>query len=291
MNSTAQLPGVNRLNYEQLQQRRQQNAKAREEAKKIGNALADFDPIDSVNAAALAETIGDQARYTIDHKISLARQRSALLPLVNQEVTGQRVSIFNEKVNSKFPLRGLKIKNATAQNLMQGPVSVYEGSSYAGDARLPDLQANEERLLSFAVDQAVEIKSETKSEPESLTMVRILKGVLEETHRQRNTVKYRVKNRSNQERTLDRGTSDPIRLEAGGRGEAGRTKPRLLSLRVESAVRQGSCARSRRGAHAAGEDGAAQHESEPRSHCWYAATRPVRNYARTCGRSSTTRIG
>ncbi len=157
-------------------------------------------------AAALAETIGDQARYTIDHKISLARQRSALLPLVNQEITGQRVSIFNEKVNSKFPLRGLKIKNTTEQSLMQGPVSVYEGGSYAGDARLPDLQANEERLFSFAVDQAVEVKSRDEERSrKSMTTIRIVKGVVEETHRLRKTTKYLIKNRSGPGTHLDRG--------------------------------------------------------------------------------------
>jgi hypothetical protein len=194
--------GVNRLTYENLQQRRQEREKAREEAKKAGSALAEIDPTDSVKAAALAETIGDQARYTIDHKINLARQRSALLPIVNQEAAVQRVSIFNDKVNSKFPLRGLKIKNATGQNLMQGPVSVYEGSAYAGDARLPDLQAGEERLLSFAVDQAVEVKAETKSTPDEMTLVRVVKGVVAETHRVRQTTKYLIKNRSDQERTL-----------------------------------------------------------------------------------------
>ncbi|HZV03569.1 MAG TPA: DUF4139 domain-containing protein [Gemmataceae bacterium] len=204
-NIANQAEGLNRLTYEQLQQRRQERAQAREEAKKAGGDVAsnnEFDPISGVNVSALAETIGDQARYLIDHKINLARQRSALLPLVNQDVTAQRVSIFNEKVNSKYPLRGLKIKNTTGHNLMQGPVSVYEGGSYAGDARMPDLQANEERLLSFAVDQAVEIKSEAKSEPERLTVLRILKGVLEETHRQRSTMKYLMQNRSDQERTL-----------------------------------------------------------------------------------------
>src|SRR6185437_1315053 len=148
-NAFVQAQGFNRLTYEQLQERRKERENAKEEAKKMGSALAEFDPTSSVNAAALAETIGDQARYTIDHKVNLARQRSALLPLVNQEVTGQRVSIFNEKIHGKFPLRGLKFKNTTAQNLMQGPVSVYEAGVYAGDARLPDLQANEERLLSF----------------------------------------------------------------------------------------------------------------------------------------------
>jgi hypothetical protein len=201
-NNMVQNFAINRLTYESLQQRRQERDKAREEAKKSGSALAEIDPTDSVKAAVLAETIGDQARYTIDHKINLARQRSALLPLVNQEAAVQRVSIFNDKVNSKFPLRGLKIKNATGQNLMQGPVSVYEGSAYAGDSRLPDLQAGEERLLSFAVDQAVEVKAETKSTPDEMTLVRVIKGVVEETHRVRQTTKYLIKNRSDQERTL-----------------------------------------------------------------------------------------
>ncbi len=200
-NNFAQL-GVNRLKYEEMQQRRKERELEREEAKKAGNAIADLDPTESVNAAALAETVGDQARYTIDQKLSLARQRSAMLPLINQEVTAQRVSIFNPRVNAKFPLRGLKVKNATGQPLMQGPVSIFDGGSYAGDARMPDLQANEERLLSFAVDQAVEIKAEPKSSTETLAKIRIVKGIVDETHLQRSTIKYLIKNRSTQERSL-----------------------------------------------------------------------------------------
>jgi hypothetical protein len=208
MNNLAQAPGLNRLTYEQLQQRRQERKRLGEELKRavadpaILNQFAAIDPTASIDAAALAETSGDQARYTIDHKISLARQRSALLPLANREITARRVSIFNEKVNSKYPLHGLKIKNATGQNLMQGPVSIYEVGSYAGDARLPDLQAGEERLLSFAVDQAVEIKSEAKSDPDSLSLLRIVKGMVEQTHRGRSTRKYFIRNRSAEDRTL-----------------------------------------------------------------------------------------
>jgi hypothetical protein len=198
----ASAEGLNRLTYEQLQERRKEREQAKAEAKKMGNAIAEFDPTDSVTTAALAETVGEQPRFTIDRKLSLARQRSALLPLVNQEVTGRRVSIFNERVHGKFPLRGLKFKNTTGQNLMQGPVAVYEAGSYAGDARLPDLQANEERLLSFAIDQAVEVKTEGKSSPERLTTVRIVKGVVERAFRVRNTLTYLIKNRSAQERTL-----------------------------------------------------------------------------------------
>jgi hypothetical protein len=198
----ASAEGLNRLTYEQLRERRKEREQAKAEAKKIGNAIAEFDPTDSVATAALAETAGEQTRFTIDRKISLARQRSALLPLVNQEVTGRRVSIFNERVHGKFPLRGLKFKNTTGQNLMQGPVAVFEGGGYAGDARLPDLQAGEERLLSFAIDQAVEVKTEAKSAPERLTTVRIVKGVVERTFRLRNTMTYLIRNRSTRERIL-----------------------------------------------------------------------------------------
>jgi hypothetical protein len=192
----------NRLTYEQLQERRKERDKAREEAKKTGSAIADFDPSASVEAAALAETVGDQVKYVIDHKVSLTRQRSALLPLVNEEASGRRVSIFNEKVHAKFPLRGLKFKNSTGQSLMAGPVSVFEGGSYGGDARLPDLQPGEERLLSFAIDQAVEVKAESRTTPDELTAVRIVKGVVEESHRLRRTKTYLIRNRSAQERTL-----------------------------------------------------------------------------------------
>jgi hypothetical protein len=198
----AQALAVNRLTYEELQQRRKEKQQAKDEAKKTGSAIAEFDPTDSINAAALTETVGDQVRYLIDHKITLARQRSALLPIVNAEVTARGVSIFNEKVHGKFPLRGLKLKNTTGQNLMQGPIAVYEDGAYAGDARMPDVQAGEERLLSFAVDQGTEVKAETKSAPEVLTTVRIVKGVVQETHRMRNTTTYLVKNRSGQERSL-----------------------------------------------------------------------------------------
>ena len=57
------------------------------------------------------------------------------------------------------------LKNSSGQPLNQGPITVYEDGSYAGDTRILDLQPNEERLLSYALDQAVEIKSDVKTTP------------------------------------------------------------------------------------------------------------------------------
>jgi hypothetical protein len=191
-----------RLSYEQLQQRRAQQQAAKGEAKKVGKSLAALDPTQGIGDLPDAEEIGDYFRYVIDDKVTLPRQKSAMLAVVNQPVEGTRVSIYNEFVQAKHPLLGLKFKNTTDQPLMQGPITVYEEGSYAGDARLPDLQPKEERLISYAIDQGTEVKPEQKSEPRQLMAVKVVKGLIHATHKLRETKVYTIKNRSQQERTL-----------------------------------------------------------------------------------------
>jgi hypothetical protein len=192
----------NRLTYDQLQQRQQQMAVARNKAKSLGSALAAVNLKEGVASVASAEDVGDYFQYVIDHKVTLPRQKSALLPILTHDVEATRVSIFNESVQAKFPLLGLKFKNTSGQSLMQGPVTVYEGNTYAGDARVLDLQPGEERLVAYALDQGTEVKAEGESAPQRLTGVKIVKGIIHATHRLRETKTYRIKNRSPQDRVL-----------------------------------------------------------------------------------------
>ncbi|HVS34092.1 MAG TPA: DUF4139 domain-containing protein [Gemmataceae bacterium] len=199
----------NKLSYEEMQQRRQQLRQNKDNAKKIGSIVA-LDP-SGVASVANADEIGDYFQYNIDQKVTLPRQKSAMLPIVNQPVEGKRVSIYNEAIQAKFPLLGLRFKNTTGQDLMQGPVSVYEGGTYAGDGRIMDLQPNEERLLSYAIDQGVEIKAEGTVAPQQLISVKVVKGIMQVTHKLRETRLYHIKNRSPEDRDLI--VEHPIREE------------------------------------------------------------------------------
>jgi hypothetical protein len=201
-NNDNRIDNNNKLSYEELQQRRQQQAQVREKAKSLGSALAAIDLKQGVTSVASAEEVGDYFQYVIDHKVTLPRQKSALLPIVNDPVEATRVSIYNESVQSKFPLLGLRFKNTSGQNLMQGPITIYEGSTYAGDARVLDLQPDEERLVAYAVDQGTEVKCESQSAPVQLVALKVVKGVVHATNKLRDTKKYIVKNRSPQDRTL-----------------------------------------------------------------------------------------
>jgi hypothetical protein len=155
-----------------------------------------------VGTAASASRLGDFFQYAVDRPVSLPRQKSALLPIVNKDVEGTRVSIYNEHTQAKFPLLGLKFKNTSGLHLMQGPITVFEGSNYAGDARILDLQPNEERLLSYAIDLGTEVNPVPSSDNGRITRVKAVKGLLETTTQLRETKTYQVKNRNEQERLV-----------------------------------------------------------------------------------------
>jgi hypothetical protein len=97
---------------------------------------------------------------------------------------------------------GLRLKNTSGLHLMQGPITVFEGSSYAGDARILDLQPGEERLISYAIDLGTEVDVKPSADGGRLTAVKAVKGILHVTTKVREAKAYAVKNRNEQERVV-----------------------------------------------------------------------------------------
>src|SRR3989442_9579184 len=154
--------------------------------------------------ASVAQTteLGEVFQYAIATPVSLARQKSALLPIVNQAVEGTKLSIYNERVHAKHPLNGLRLKNSTALHLMQGPITVFDGGAYAGDARIEDLPPGQERLISYAIDLKTEVEPLAKAEPQQLVSVSIRKGTLLATRKAVEEKTYNVKNRDQKQKVV-----------------------------------------------------------------------------------------
>jgi len=155
-----------------------------------------------VNGMATAGAVGELFQYAIDQPVTIPRQKSAMLPIVNAAIEAQKVSIYNENVQRKFPLNGLRLKNTTDLHLMQGPITVFEGSVYAGDARIEDLQPKEERLISYALDMKMEVEPLVQGGTSELTSIRIRKGVLVASQRLLQTKTYTSRNKAAEKRTL-----------------------------------------------------------------------------------------
>lgn len=149
-----------------------------------------------VESVAAATEAGELFEYAIKMPVSIARRQAAMLPIVNDAIEGEKVSIYNPATHAKYPLNGLQITNTTGLNLMQGPVTVFDGNVYAGDARLPDLQPGEKRLIGYALDLACEVTVRGTPHPQDLLSLRIAKGTLWLTHKQVDERRYVVKNKA-----------------------------------------------------------------------------------------------
>lgn len=155
-----------------------------------------------VESVAAAQEAGELFEYAIKTPVSVGRQHSAMLPIVNQEIAGEKVSIYNPVTHARHPLHGLRMTNSTGLNLMQGPVTIFDGQVYAGDAKLPDLKPDEQRLVAYALDLGVEVTVEAASHPEQISSLRIAKGTLVYKHKIVDERNYAIKNKDRKDRTL-----------------------------------------------------------------------------------------
>ncbi len=146
------------------------------------------------NAAASAVEIGEVFQYQLKEPVSLARQRSAMLPILSSAIEGRRVSIFNRGDNSEYAMRGVQFKNTSGLQLMPGPISVFDGSAYAGDAQVGHVSAGDSRLISYAVDLDVRglVKDESTS---SVRKIRIIDGLIETSFEEKTSVTYAFSNK------------------------------------------------------------------------------------------------
>jgi hypothetical protein len=155
-------------------------------------------------AAATAEGLqtGELFQYAIKSSVTLARQKSAMLPIISQGVEGQKVSIYNESVQPKNPLNGFRLKNTTSLYLMQGPVTVFDDNAYAGDARIDDLAPKQDRLISYALDLKVEVEPQAQGGPQDLVAVKLRRGTMISTRKSTAAKVYAIRNRDQKKKDL-----------------------------------------------------------------------------------------
>ena len=144
-------------------------------------------------AQATGEQKGGQFLYTVDAPVTIERQRSAMLPILLSPVSGRRVSIFSptpppgvaklrmieahsssiqpdEYDAPEHPMKGVELTNDSKLHLMPGPIAVFDGGTYAGDAEIPHTARQQKRLLSYAMD--VDVHTRTRGSA-SRRLVRI----------------------------------------------------------------------------------------------------------------------
>lgn len=156
----------------------------------------------SVAAQATGEKSGELFRYDITTPVTLPRQQAAMIPILAQDVEGEKVSLYNADSDPRFPLNAYRLKNNTKLHLKGGPVTLFDGDTYAGDARMEDIPPGDSRLITYAVDLGVEgDRKATFSAAEKQSFL-IRRGVLTVYRSNRSQTDYTLKNRDSKPRTV-----------------------------------------------------------------------------------------
>lgn len=153
------------------------------------------------NAAATPQELGDLFEYKLKDPITILKNRSALVPIVQSNIGAEKVSIWNDRLGTRAQ-RALWLNNSTGLTLDGGSFSVMEEETFAGEGIFEPIRPGEKRLVSFATDLALIVSAKTGSEQQQVTRVRISRGVMTQEHEVRERRTYTMRNEDTSPRTV-----------------------------------------------------------------------------------------
>ena len=158
--------------------------------------------LNNTEAAAQGADLGDLFEYKLKDRVTIHKNESALVPIVQAHVVAEKVSLWNSSLGSPRPLRALWLTNSSSLTLDGGSFTVLEDDTYAGEGLTDAFKPGEKRLLSYAADLGVRVDSNSQSEAQRVTHVRINHGVMIQTSEMRQDTRYTIRDDDTTPRTL-----------------------------------------------------------------------------------------
>lgn len=153
-------------------------------------------------AQAQTEARGELFEYAIRQPVSLNRGEAALVPIVSQAVTGEKLSILDTADAALRPVHGMRICNTTGLHLAGGPITIYEDGLYAGDAQITNIAPGDYRLISYALDLDLVAGRKSPTYAQDITGLVAKNGVLTISRKQRKTEVFTFRNKAAQSKTV-----------------------------------------------------------------------------------------
>jgi hypothetical protein len=143
-------------------------------------------------AEAEAKDLGDYFEYNLKQKITIGKNQSALVPILQARIDAEKVTIWNE--NSREIRRALWITNSSGLTLDSGTFNILDNDTFAGEGLIETVHPAERRLISYAADPALQVTMEQESSEKPFTRIRIVKGLMYLVREQRESRKYTLHN-------------------------------------------------------------------------------------------------
>jgi len=153
-------------------------------------------PVSEAAERELAETeakaVGDFFEYDLKGRVTIGKNQSALVPILQARIDTEKVTLWNEDSNE--PLRALWLNNSSGVEFDSGSFNILEDGTFAGEGMLDVLRPGEKRLISYAADPAVRVRVRETPAEEPFSRIQIIKGTMVMTKEERVTKTYAISN-------------------------------------------------------------------------------------------------
>ena len=156
-----------------------------------------------IQTAATGSELGDLFEYKIADPVTVTRNRSALIPIVQTTMEGERVSIYNQAARADRPMSGMMLTNTTPLTFEGGSMTILDRDAYAGEALMERLKPKEKRLISFALDLGTRVSvDEVGDDRRPAQLIKVVNGTFQVHYFKDEKHTYHLSNQTEHEKVV-----------------------------------------------------------------------------------------
>jgi len=133
--------------------------------------------LSSIAPAGEAQEIADLFEYTIANPVTVRKDESAMLPFLQQKVPARKLIIYSDSGRPN-PFSAAELTNNTGRTLDGGPITVYDGGAYAGEALVETFKNADKRFIDYGVDLGTRIATNLDSRNDNVRELHAHNGLL-----------------------------------------------------------------------------------------------------------------
>jgi hypothetical protein len=121
--------------------------------------------------------VGELFEYRFSSPVTVKKDESTMLPFLQQPIGARKLLIYSENYG-EHPMNAAELNNSTGKTLDGGPITVFDASSYAGEALMTTLKAADKRLISYSVDLGTRVSTLLDLSREMVREIHVNRGTL-----------------------------------------------------------------------------------------------------------------
>jgi len=151
--------------------------------------------------AASSGELGELFEYRMSQPVTIRKDESAMLPFLQQAIDARKLLIYSH-TGSEHPTNAAELTNSTGKTLDGGPITVYDGGAYGGEALMETLKQGDKRLISYAVDLGTRVTEAIGGKAAVIHTIHLNRGMLNTQGSVEETRTYTVRNVDHKPKTL-----------------------------------------------------------------------------------------